>query len=275
MEAYCLKCKSKREMKDESEVKLKNGKSAVKGKCSVCNATMFAIGKSISSNKGAEEILSPPVENAGEASPIDMANNVKVDKLDSTDFTTKINFRRVKCLIGPVVGNTLFVVHKRTVSVSDETFTIKGGGTYHIILENTAFIAKYLFGGAMPHLLYNIEYMYPINPYKRPDLSIKAKDFNTMFKRNIIMQGFAALKSTGLNANIAVIIIIAVITGVMGYFIGTAFPATSITGHVATSTTTFHSVNMNQTSTSTAHTLINMLHGGFLRLSGWLKSGWY
>ncbi len=44
MEAYCVKCKSKREMKDAQEVKLKNGKPAVSGTCSTCGTKMFKIG---------------------------------------------------------------------------------------------------------------------------------------------------------------------------------------------------------------------------------------
>ena len=33
MEAYCVKCKAKKEMKDTEKVTLKNGRSAMKGKC--------------------------------------------------------------------------------------------------------------------------------------------------------------------------------------------------------------------------------------------------
>lgn len=44
MEAYCVKCKSKREMKEPKEVKLKNGKPAVSGTCSSCGTKMFKIG---------------------------------------------------------------------------------------------------------------------------------------------------------------------------------------------------------------------------------------
>jgi len=38
---YCVKCKSKKEMKDEQKVTLKNGRQAVKGKCPDCGTTMF------------------------------------------------------------------------------------------------------------------------------------------------------------------------------------------------------------------------------------------
>jgi len=43
-EAYCVKCKAKREMKDEKSVTMKNGKKAMKGKCPKCGTAMFRIG---------------------------------------------------------------------------------------------------------------------------------------------------------------------------------------------------------------------------------------
>jgi hypothetical protein len=45
MEAYCVKCKAKRNMKDEKKVTMKNGKPATQGICSVCGTKMFRIGK--------------------------------------------------------------------------------------------------------------------------------------------------------------------------------------------------------------------------------------
>jgi Domain of unknown function (DUF5679) len=39
-EAYCVKCKQKREMKDAKEVTMKNGRHAMKGTCSVCGTTV-------------------------------------------------------------------------------------------------------------------------------------------------------------------------------------------------------------------------------------------
>ena len=45
MEAYCLKCKTQREMKDPAAVVMKNGKPATNGTCSVCGTKMFKIGK--------------------------------------------------------------------------------------------------------------------------------------------------------------------------------------------------------------------------------------
>ena len=45
MEAYCLKCRTQREMKDPQAVTMKNGKPATKGSCPVCWTGMYKIGK--------------------------------------------------------------------------------------------------------------------------------------------------------------------------------------------------------------------------------------
>ncbi|MDD5291670.1 MAG: DUF5679 domain-containing protein [Candidatus Omnitrophica bacterium] len=42
-EGYCVKCKSKKTMKDTKEVTMKNGRKAMKGKCGDCNTSMFRI----------------------------------------------------------------------------------------------------------------------------------------------------------------------------------------------------------------------------------------
>lgn len=42
-DGYCVKCKTKREMKDSKEVTMKNGRKAVKGKCSKCGTGMYKI----------------------------------------------------------------------------------------------------------------------------------------------------------------------------------------------------------------------------------------
>lgn len=42
-EGYCVKCKAKREMVDEQEVTMKNGRKAIKGKCSKCGTGMYKI----------------------------------------------------------------------------------------------------------------------------------------------------------------------------------------------------------------------------------------
>ena len=44
MEAYCLKCRTKREMKDEQQITMKNGKPATQGICPECGTKMFKIG---------------------------------------------------------------------------------------------------------------------------------------------------------------------------------------------------------------------------------------
>jgi hypothetical protein len=43
MEGYCVKCKAKKEMKDVTEVTMKNGRKAKKGKCPSCGTGMFRI----------------------------------------------------------------------------------------------------------------------------------------------------------------------------------------------------------------------------------------
>lgn len=45
MQAYCVKCKSKKEMKDAQKVTLKNKRKAMKGKCSDCGTSLFRIVK--------------------------------------------------------------------------------------------------------------------------------------------------------------------------------------------------------------------------------------
>jgi uncharacterized phage infection (PIP) family protein YhgE len=44
-EAYCVKCKTKRIIKNPEETLMKNGRPAIKGTCSVCNCKVFRIGK--------------------------------------------------------------------------------------------------------------------------------------------------------------------------------------------------------------------------------------
>ena len=44
MEAYCMKCKAKSQMKDAKEVTMKNGKKAMSGVCAKCGTKMFKIG---------------------------------------------------------------------------------------------------------------------------------------------------------------------------------------------------------------------------------------
>jgi hypothetical protein len=44
MEAYCVKCRVKQEMKSPKAVTMKNGKPATKGVCPVCGSGMYKIG---------------------------------------------------------------------------------------------------------------------------------------------------------------------------------------------------------------------------------------
>lgn len=46
MQAYCMKCRVKREMVDAQAITMKNGKPATQGKCPSCGTKMFRIGKS-------------------------------------------------------------------------------------------------------------------------------------------------------------------------------------------------------------------------------------
>ena len=45
MQAYCVKCRTKREMKNAKSITMKNGKPATQGVCPVCGTKMFKIGK--------------------------------------------------------------------------------------------------------------------------------------------------------------------------------------------------------------------------------------
>lgn len=42
-EAYCNKCKAKKEIVDAVEGMTKNGRKAIKGRCPVCGTVMFRI----------------------------------------------------------------------------------------------------------------------------------------------------------------------------------------------------------------------------------------
>jgi hypothetical protein len=42
-EGYCVKCKAKRKISDAKEIKMANGRPALKGKCPVCGTGMFKI----------------------------------------------------------------------------------------------------------------------------------------------------------------------------------------------------------------------------------------
>ena len=43
MEAYCVKCKATKPMKDPEKVQMKNGRPAMKGKCPDCGTGLYRI----------------------------------------------------------------------------------------------------------------------------------------------------------------------------------------------------------------------------------------
>ena len=51
-EAYCVKCRQKREMKDAQQVTMQNGRPATKGVCPVCGTAMFRIGAGFGTSGG-------------------------------------------------------------------------------------------------------------------------------------------------------------------------------------------------------------------------------
>ncbi len=46
-QAYCFKCRGKREIKNAEQVFLKNNRSALKGVCPVCGGKLSRIGKGV------------------------------------------------------------------------------------------------------------------------------------------------------------------------------------------------------------------------------------
>ncbi len=45
MEAYCVKCRLKRQMKDARPITMKNGKPAEEGVCPSCGTRIYRIGR--------------------------------------------------------------------------------------------------------------------------------------------------------------------------------------------------------------------------------------
>jgi len=43
MQAYCMKCRAKRAMKDAMVITMRNGKPATQGLCSVCGTKIFSL----------------------------------------------------------------------------------------------------------------------------------------------------------------------------------------------------------------------------------------
>ena len=44
LDAYCMKCKTTRTMRNPTQVTMKNGRPATQGTCPVCGTKMFKIG---------------------------------------------------------------------------------------------------------------------------------------------------------------------------------------------------------------------------------------
>lgn len=44
MQAYCVKCRAKRELRDVQPATMSNGKAASRGICTVCGTSVFKIG---------------------------------------------------------------------------------------------------------------------------------------------------------------------------------------------------------------------------------------
>jgi hypothetical protein len=44
MMAYCMKCRTQREVNNPQAVTMKNGRPATKGTCSVCGTSVYKIG---------------------------------------------------------------------------------------------------------------------------------------------------------------------------------------------------------------------------------------
>lgn len=45
-EGYCVKCKSKKQIKDAQDITMKNGRPATQGTCPECGTKIYRIGKS-------------------------------------------------------------------------------------------------------------------------------------------------------------------------------------------------------------------------------------
>jgi hypothetical protein len=45
MEAYCMKCRAKREIKNPKSIVMKNGRPATQGECPVCGTKVYRIGR--------------------------------------------------------------------------------------------------------------------------------------------------------------------------------------------------------------------------------------
>lgn len=78
IEAYCVKCKTTREIREPRKVGMKNGRYAAKGPCVVCGTTMFKI----LSKECVEALAHLPVEESP-ASPASPGNAPAADSAES------------------------------------------------------------------------------------------------------------------------------------------------------------------------------------------------
>ena len=51
-EGYCMKCKVRRDMRDEKRVRTKNGRSGISGMCTVCGGKIFRLVGAAAETKG-------------------------------------------------------------------------------------------------------------------------------------------------------------------------------------------------------------------------------
>lgn len=45
MQAYCVKCRASKEVRNPQQITMKNGRPATQGTCPTCGTKMFRIGK--------------------------------------------------------------------------------------------------------------------------------------------------------------------------------------------------------------------------------------
>ena len=62
MEAYCVKCKSKREIQSPQAITMKNGRPATSGTCPVCKTKVFRIGAAKQFGPADAGIVTNPAE---------------------------------------------------------------------------------------------------------------------------------------------------------------------------------------------------------------------
>jgi len=72
-----VKCKSKRDMKNEKQVTMKNGRQAISGTCTVCGTKMFKIGG------GSAVVKAPPKVKAASKKPAARAKKSSKSKTKS------------------------------------------------------------------------------------------------------------------------------------------------------------------------------------------------